>query len=62
MNIIDFLEQLSSCAPNEPRFDELVKLQPKNIQDAVKNNDTAFIKKCISNASFYANDCTVTVF
>jgi phage regulator Rha-like protein len=62
MSILNLLQGLANAAPNSHEIDELVNAQPKNIQDAIKNNNNDALKNMISSNQFYANETKVTLY
>lgn len=62
MNILNLLEALASATPNSFEIDELVKEQPENIQNVIKNNNGDALKKLISTNQIYANEVRVTLY
>jgi len=62
MNILNLLEGLANAAPNSSEINELMNIQPENIRNAIKCNNSTELKILISSNQDYANETGVTLY
>lgn len=59
MKILEFLEELATCAHYQKKTISIIAEQSDEVKNALQCNDSSFLKKQISNTIYYPNEVEV---